>query len=208
MILLLEPDLSAYTDEQYQADLMLLPAQRYEKAMKYRFTEDRKRCVRAYMLLREGLRREYGYTDAPVFDFGPHGKPFLPDLPDVHFSLSHTGNAVLCALDDHPIGADIEMLRIRRMDHLLSILSSEEHEAVLQDPQPEHRFLEFWTRKESFLKFTGQGLPGIRALQEIPTVDTDTVCFETIICEADGFLYSVCRSKSNSSELPLNTSIQ
>ena len=196
MILLLEPDLSAYADEQYQADLILLPAQRFEKAMKYRFTDDRKRCVRAYMLLWEGLQREYGYTDTPVFDFGPHGKPFLPDLPDVHFSLSHTGNAVLCALDDRPIGIDIEMLRTRGMDHLLSILSPEEHEAVLQDPQPEYRFLEFWTRKESFLKFTGQGLPGIRALQEIPTVDTDTVCFDTTICEADSFLYSVCRPKS------------
>ena len=33
MTLLLEPDLSSYTDEAYEADLMRRPPQRYEKAM-------------------------------------------------------------------------------------------------------------------------------------------------------------------------------
>ena len=97
MTLLLEPDLSSYSDEKYEADLRRLPPQRYEKTMTYRFLADRKRCVRAYMLLWEGLAREYGVEEAPVFDFGSHGKPVLRDHPALHFSLSHSGNAVLCA---------------------------------------------------------------------------------------------------------------
>ena len=202
MKLLLEPDLSSYTDAAYEADLQLLPAQRRDKALKYRFPDDRKRCVRAYMLLWEGLRQEYGITDAPVFDFEPNGKPFLSCRPDVHFSLSHTRNAVLCALDNRPIGADIEMIALRGLDHLLSVLSTDEREAVEQASNPSQQFLQIWTRKESYLKLTGEGLTGPRTLQSIPTADTDAVYFETTVCQAKGFVYSICQWKKEKVPVP------
>ena len=193
MTLLLEPDLSSYTDEAYEADLMRLPPQRHEKAMTYRFLSDRKRCVRAYMLLWEGLSREYGAESAPLFDFLRHGKPVLRGCPDLHFSLSHSGNAVLCALDRHPVGADIEMIRRRSPEHLLSVFSDRERASIEQAASPELCFTRLWTRKESYLKLTGEGLTGTKALREIPTEDTDMVHFETVIREAEDFLYSVCQ---------------
>ena len=193
MTLLLEPDLSSYTDEAYEADLARLPPQRYEKAMTYRFLSDRKRCVRAYMLLWEGLSREYGAENAPLFDILSHGKPVLRGCPDLHFSLSHSGNAVLCALDRHPVGADIEMIRRRSPEHLLSVFSDRERASIEQAASPELCFTRLWTRKESYLKLTGEGLTGTKALREIPTEDTDMVHFETVIREAEDFLYSVCQ---------------
>ena len=193
MTLLLEPDLSSYTDEAYEADLTRLPPQRYEKAMTYRFLSDRKRCVRAYMLLWEGLSREYGAESAPLFDFLSHGKPVLRGCPDLHFSLSHSGNAVLCALDRHPVGADIEMIRRRSPEHLLSVFSDRERASIEQAASPELCFTRLWTRKESYLKLTGEGFTGTKALREIPTEDTDMVHFETVIREAEDFLYSVCQ---------------
>ena len=193
MTLLLEPDLSSYTDEAYEADLTQLPPQRYEKAMTYRFLSDRKRCVRAYMLLWEGLSREYGAENAPLFDILSHGKPVLRGCPDLHFSLSHSGNAVLCALDRHPVGADIEMIRRRSLEHLLSVFSDRERASIEQAASPELCFTRLWTRKESYLKLTGEGLTGTKALREIPTEDTDMVHFETVIREAEDFLYSVCQ---------------
>ena len=193
MTLLLEPDLSSYSDEAYEADLGRLPPQRYEKAMTYRFVSDRKRCVRAYMLLWEGLSREYGIEAAPLFDFGSHGKPVLRDVPDLHFSLSHSGNAVLCALDRRPVGADIEMIRRKNLEHLLSVFSDPEQASIARADSPETCFTRLWTRKESYLKLTGEGLTGTKALREIPTEDTDSVRFETVIREAEGFVYSVCQ---------------
>ena len=193
MTLLLEPDLSSYSDEKYEADLRRLPPQRYEKTMTYRFLADRKRCVRAYMLLWEGLAREYGVEEAPVFDFGSHGKPVLRDDPGLHFSLSHSGNAVLCALDCHPVGADIEMIRRKNLEYLLSVFSDPEQASIARADSPETCFTRLWTRKESYLKLTGEGLTGTRALREIPTEDTDAVRFETVIREAEDFVYSVCQ---------------
>ena len=193
MKLLLEPDLSSYTDEAYEADLALLPVQRYEKAMAYRCVSDRKRCVKAYMLLWPGLREEYGLEEAPVFRFGEHGKPFLSGFPEICFNLSHTGNAVLCALDRSPVGADIEMIKVRDMKHLLSVFCEEEQAEILRAEHPELRFAKLWTRKESYLKLTGNGLTDTCTLRSIPTQDTDSVHFESTVRETDGFVYSVCQ---------------
>ena len=193
MTLLLEPDLSSYSDETYEADLRLLPPQRYEKAMTYRFLPDRKRCVRAYMLLWEGLSREYGVESAPLFDFGSHGKPVLRDDPGLHFSLSHSGNAVLCALDRRPVGADIEMIRHHNLEHLLSVFSDRERASIEQAASPELCFTRLWTRKESYLKLTGEGLTGTKALREIPTEGNGSVLFETVVRETEDFVYSVCQ---------------
>ena len=193
MKLLLEPNLLSYSDEAYEADLKLLPSQRYEAAMRYRFLQDRKRSVRAYMLLWQGLRDEYGLDSAPVFSFGEHGKPYLASEPGIHFSLSHTGNAVLCALDSRPVGADIEMIRKSDFSHLLSVFSDPEQALILRSDRPEQCFMRLWTRKESYLKLTGQGLVGTKALKDVPTDDTGTVSFETTVREDAGFLYSVCR---------------
>ena len=193
MTLLLEPDLSSYTDEAYEADLTRLPPQRYEKAMTYRFLSDRKRCVRAYMLLWEGLSREYGAENAPLFDILSPGKPVLRGFPDLHFSLSHSGNAVLCALDRRPVGADIEMIRRRNLEHLLSVFSDRERASIEQAASPELCFTRLWTRKESYLKLTGEGLTGTKALREIPTEGNGSVLFETVVREAEDFVYSVCQ---------------
>ncbi len=200
MKIYLEADLSSYTDERYAADLRLIPAWRREAAGRYRYMADRKRCVRAYMLLWEGLREEYGLESAPDFGFGPHGKPFLPDHPEIHFSLSHTGSAALCALDGSPVGADIETLRQRGLGHLLPAFGAREQAEITGAADPGLRLLWFWTRKESFLKLTGQGLTGTRALREVPTEDTEAVRFETVVREAEGFVYSVCRWKDGSGE--------
>ena len=195
MTILLETNLASYSDEAYETDLQLLPPQRSKKAMTYRFIADRKRCVKAYMLLWEGLRREYGVTEAPIFAFGEHEKPFLAEHRDVHFSLSHTGNAVLCALDREPVGADIEMIQTRGTERLISVFSDAEQEEIRRAECPEIRFTALWTRKESFLKLTGDGLVGTRTLRKIPTKDTESVHFETVVREAEGFVYSWCQWK-------------
>ena len=196
MKLFLDPDLSRYSDAAFEADLLLLPPQRREKARRFRFLSDRKRCVRAYMLLWEGLRREYGISEAPVFEYEAQGKPFLPAAPEIHFNLSHTKNAVLCALDSRPVGADVEMIPSpERLEHLFSVFSDREKQSLQQSDCPELQFARLWTRKESCLKLLGTGLTGTREMREVPTSDTDELAFETGVREADGFVWSVCQRK-------------
>lgn len=42
------------------------------------------------------------------FSTQEYGKPCIPDLPDAHFNISHSGRWVICAFDSQPIGIDIE----------------------------------------------------------------------------------------------------
>ena len=79
--------------------------------MKFKHEQGRKTCAAAYLLLCEGLRKEYGITEKPVFEYGEHGKPSIVGHPEICFNISHCREAVLCALSDKPIGVDIESIR-------------------------------------------------------------------------------------------------
>ena len=96
-------------------------------------------------------------------------------------------------LEHTKIYADIEMIRRRNLEHLLSVFSDRERASIEQAASPELCFTRLWTRKESYLKLTGEGLTGTKALREIPTEGTDMIHFETVIREAEDFLYSVCQ---------------
>lgn len=87
---------------------------------------------------------------------GAHGKPELSPPCGIHFSISHTKNVWACACADTPVGLDIEWERpcdqaalARRFFH------PQEAEFVQNDPS---RFFEVWTAKESYVKWSGQGI--------------------------------------------------
>ena len=60
-----------------EAALPLLSDERREQTLRFRFERGRKTCAAAYLLLCEGLKKEYGITEKPLFSYGPHGKPAL-----------------------------------------------------------------------------------------------------------------------------------
>ena len=95
----------------FEAALPLLSDQRREQALKFKFELGRKTCAMAYLLLCEGLRKEYGITERPVFEYGEHGKPFIIGHPDIHFNVSHCREGVICVISDRPVGVDIESIR-------------------------------------------------------------------------------------------------
>ena len=95
----------------FEAALPLLSDQRREQALRFRYPLGRQTCAAAYLLLCEGLRKEYGINEKPVFIYGEHGKPFIEGHPEIHFNLSHCREAVVCALSDHQVGIDVEAVR-------------------------------------------------------------------------------------------------
>ena len=65
----------------------------------------------AHLLLETALRRELGLETVPPIARGARGKPWFPDLPDLHFNLSHSHGAAVCALHHLPVGVDVEKVR-------------------------------------------------------------------------------------------------
>ena len=101
------------TDEAVREMLPLVSEQRRQQALRYSHTFGRFCCLKSYLMLLELLSAVYPELDTskPEFGYTAQGKPFLLARPDIHFSISHTKNAILVAISDAPIGVDIEALR-------------------------------------------------------------------------------------------------
>lgn len=107
---------------------------------------------------------EYGLTAVPCFSFGPLGKPFFPDHPQISFNLSHSGPYALCAVGRAAVGVDIEALRPRSPALPDRVLTREEQSWYQVNGADWPAFYTLWTRKESWCKRQGQGIVRPRAV--------------------------------------------
>ena len=140
------------------SSLSILPTDRQQKALAYRNDLQRRQCIGAWLLLRKACIEVYGLSDVPPVATGLHGKPFFPTMPHLHFNLSHCRVAVACAVDEVPVGIDIECPRQFSDDLLSYVCSPEERQSVLAAENPSIQFIELWTKKESLFKLTGDGI--------------------------------------------------
>ena len=103
-----------------------------------------------------------------MIEKGIHGKPYFREYPQIHFNISHSGEYGACALSSVPCGLDIQEIRKIRSRRLLErVLSEEEMKIVQSHKNMEREFCRFWTRKESFLKLSGEGITRpMNALEE------------------------------------------
>lgn len=138
--------------------LPLLSEQRRQQALAFRHDLGRRTCVAAYLLLCEGLRRECGMEEPPVFSYGEHGKPFIVGHPDICFNMSHCREAAICVIDDKPVGVDIESMRGYQESLVRYTMSDEEVRQIAAAPQPELEFVRLWTMKEAVQKRSGEGI--------------------------------------------------
>ncbi|MCX5400830.1 4'-phosphopantetheinyl transferase superfamily protein [Streptomyces sp. NBC_00102] len=94
-----------------------------------------------------------------------HGRPAVagPAGERVHFSLSHTGGLALVALAARPVGVDVERTpsatTVADTATALHPLEQSELSALPVADRPA-AFARCWTRKEAYLKGTGEGLSG------------------------------------------------
>lgn len=141
-------------------------------------------------LLAYVLKTEYGLSPLPEIARTPEGKPHFPARSDLHFSVSHTGDRVLCAVSTRPVGADIETIRPRRDSLPRYALTEEEfqHYQALGGTWP--AFYTLWTRKEAWCKYTGQGLRPLWG-QSPPQ---EGLCWGTYA--GDGWRAAVCGEES------------
>lgn len=146
------------SDFDVDAALPFLSDQRREQCLRFKYELGRKTCALAYLLLCEGLRREYGITSKPVFEYGEHGKPSIVGLPDVHFNLSHCREAVLCVLSDRPVGVDVESVREYKESLVRYTMNDAEVRQIEQSADAALEFTRLWTKKEAVLKLTGRGI--------------------------------------------------
>lgn len=147
------------TSERFQALLEKLPPEKREEVNKLYFDKDKLPKVLAYNLLREALKFEYGLEEIPPFSYNKNGKPFFDSFPDIYFNLSHCDKAAVCVLDKIEVGVDVEDIAAFDFDLAQYVCNESELQEIIKSDNPDLAFTVLWTKKESYLKMRGRGLP-------------------------------------------------
>ncbi len=141
----------------------LLSADEHERAARFHFERDRQHYLAGRGILRNILAR---YVSQPAtrlaFVYGSRGKPALAGAP-VQFNLAHSGGvAVIAVARPSAVGIDIEQIRVvpRWEGVTNSFFSAAERKAIGSLPSIDrlYGFFTCWTRKEAYLKATGDGI--------------------------------------------------
>ena len=157
-------DIASLDEGELEALRSLLPPARMGKVGALRFEQDRRASTVAWSLLRCTLERRFGIdVNLIELEYGRYGKPHLRSCPGVHFNLSHTRTAVMCAVSDGPVGCDVQRrCELPARDALFErrILHHGE-QALIGDSRGDDRrrlLTLFWTLKEAYTKQRGTGL--------------------------------------------------
>lgn len=142
----------------------LLSPHELERARRLRFDNLRDEFIIGHGALRLILA-EYAGMPAERLELtqGRHGKPALRGDGIHYYNMSHSGALLVCAVTTAcDLGVDVELIRpVRDADAIANRFFSPAEAALLAAFPPEERdaaFFRCWTRKEAFLKATGDGL--------------------------------------------------
>lgn len=100
-----------------------------------------------------------GQTPAPSWRIqkGSHGKPYFPDCPWLHFSISHSGEYWACAMAPMEVGLDLQLHTKGRKERISArFFHPQENEYLRRSGY--RGFFDIWAAKESYVKYTGQGI--------------------------------------------------
>lgn len=87
-------------------------------------------------------------------------KPYFKDYPFVRFSVSHSGSLVVVAMAETEVGIDVEEIKEKPYGRIVERNFTAGEAAEVKDLES---FLKVWTKKEAYLKLTGDGLSGLRS---------------------------------------------
>ena len=88
---------------------------------------------------------------------GLRGKPYFPEYPWLHFSISQSGGVWACAMAAQEVGLDLQQHTKGRREHISKrFFHPLENEYLKKNNYRD--FFDVWAAKESYVKFTGSGI--------------------------------------------------
>ncbi len=190
MVVEIFTDVESITSEQLELLILKLPAWRKDKVLSYKREIDRKLSSIAYILLSNILKREYNIDLIQQWSYNENGKPYLKEYPNIHFNISHSPSGVVCAVNNNPIGVDIESIRNFDLSVAKYISNAQELEHILNSTNSPLEFIKLWTKKESYLKLIGTGLDD--NLKNILSSADNNVIFHITIAEDKSYVVTIC----------------
>lgn len=190
----------------------LLDRNRQEAVLSLRNRKEKERSICAGLLLRFAfLEAGYGIKDwrQVQIEKEVYGKPYIKGYDDFQYSLSHSGEWIVCAVDMMPVGADIQEMRSWKMQLAKRFYHADEYDRLLaiKENDSDRRTREFysiWTAKESVVKWNGRGIgagiSGYVTAQDyshVYDINESQIVHIRLYNELEGYMTCVC-SKAGS----------
>jgi len=145
---------------QFDRIIRILPCDQQER-IRSRRGEDAQRSLLGQILIRYMIRIRINTSFTKiVLQYNEYGKPILVGDTSVQFNISHSGEWVVGALSNYPVGIDVEKLDPIDLGIARRFLVKSEFDELCSIAGPEvlYSFYDLWTVKESYIKAIGMGL--------------------------------------------------
>ena len=166
------------TETEVQRLLPQVSAQRREQALRFKHTLGQFCCLKSWLMLNAM------HIGEMEFLYNEHGKPYIEGGP--FFSISHCKEGIAVAIDDQPVGIDIEAIRNVDQDLILRTMNEEEQRQIHSNRD----FTRLWTQKEAILKMEGTGITSFEQLQELSIPD-----YRIQTIEKEKYIYTIAYGK-------------
>lgn len=149
----------------------LAPAMQ-EEILRYKQESDRKSRVLAREIINQYLAAEKKEQIPVHFLLDQNKKPYLAEGPC--FNISHSGNYVMVAFSNKPVGVDIEEKREIDWALISTHFHDAEQEYIAGEENKADAFYRVWARKEAYLKAIGVGiLKGLKTVNALNNLIID-----------------------------------
>lgn len=166
------------TETEVQRLLPQVSAQRREQALRFKHTLGQFCCLKSWLMLNAM------HIGEMEFLYNEHGKPYIEGGP--FFSISHCKEGIAVAIDDQPVGIDIEAIRNVDQDLILRTMNEEEQRQIHSNRD----FTRLWTQKEAILKMEGTGITSFEQLQGLSILD-----YRIQTIEKEKYIYTIAYGK-------------
>ena len=129
--------------------------ERKEKILSYQFENGRKESLGSALMLQKVLSQKN--LNPQNIRYGKNGKP---EIDGLHFNISHAENFVICSVSENPVGCDIEKIHSIKSGFEKRFFTQNEVSYLdkFSGEEKLKQFFRLWTMKESYMKFTGDGM--------------------------------------------------
>lgn len=147
-----------YKEAQFKKALEEVSPTRRERVLGCKAEGEQYRLLAAGVLLERVLKQQGYEPESLRTEEG--GKPYLEGVENFYFNLSHSGDYVVCAVGEKPVGVDIQEYRkgTERIPERFFLQEETEDIERIDGTERQERFFRYWTAKEAYGKLTGKGL--------------------------------------------------
>ncbi len=193
---------------EYEKYLSCISIKRKNRIERFRFEKDKTVSLCSELLIRCKLSEILEVNPKEIIlESKENGKPYVSNFENIHFSLSHSRNMILLAVDKDRIGADIELIEKDNTNIAKSFFTNSEYNYIIKSENPTKSFYTVWTMKEAYLKMTGDGI--VNGLDNFDVFSTKFKRMLKTYIYKDKYMTAICSEIWNNKEIkPVTVNIR